>query len=60
MESDQLKKCVAYIMKKRFADCDNKIEKEEAVKRDYERFLKQFYRILMENRELVKSQVGEK
>lgn len=56
MKSDQMEKCVAYIMKKRFADCDNKIEKEQAVRKDYERFLKQFYRILTENRNLVMKQ----
>ena len=56
MGSNQLKKCVAYIMKKRFADCDKKIEKEKAVRKDYERFLEQFYRILTENRELVMKQ----
>lgn len=60
MGSEQMKKCVAYIMKKRFADCDDRIEKESAVRKDYERFLKQFYRILIENRELVMNQVEVK
>ncbi|MDE5939989.1 MAG: hypothetical protein K2H37_13030 [Lachnospiraceae bacterium] len=56
MGSNQLKKCVAYIMKKRYANCDNRIEMEEMIRKDYERFLKQFYRILTENSELVMRQ----
>lgn len=59
MGSEQLEKCVAYIMKKRFADCENKMEKEQAVRKDYEKFLKQFYRILTENKDLVMKQFKE-
>ena len=56
MGSNQMKKCVAYIMKKRFAGCDDQLEKEQEVRKDYEEFLEQFYRILTENRELVMKQ----
>lgn len=56
MESDQMDKCVAYIMKKRYADCEDQLVKELAVRQDYERFLEQFYRILWENRKLVLNQ----
>lgn len=56
MDSNQLKKCVAYIMKKRFADCDDKMEKEQEIRKDYERFLEQFYRILTKNKKLVMNQ----
>lgn len=56
MKSNQMQKCVSYIMKKRFADCENKMEKEQAIRKDYEKFLEQFYKILMKNRELVMEQ----
>lgn len=56
MDSHQLKKCVAYIMEKRYGDCENKIEKEQKIRQDYERFLEQFYRILTEHNELVMKQ----
>lgn len=56
IRSDQLQKCVAYIMKKRYGDCENKIEKEQEIRQDYERFLEQFYRILTEHNELVMKQ----
>lgn len=56
MKSAQMQKCVAYIMKKRFSDCDDQIEKEQAVRKDYEKFLEQFYNILWKNRERVLKQ----
>ena len=50
MKSRQMKKCVAYIMKKRFSGKRKKVmnveEKEEKIKEDYRGFLKDFITLL--------------
>lgn len=60
MDSNQLKKSVAYIMEKRYADCNDKMEKEQEIRKDYERFLEQFYRILTAHNELIMTQFETK
>lgn len=49
MGSEQMKKCVAYILKKNFYDNEKKEEakeEEEKIKKDYRRFLKDFITLL--------------
>ncbi|MCM1183314.1 MAG: hypothetical protein NC337_08070 [Roseburia sp.] len=49
MQSGQMRKCVSYIMKKRFDDCEDKAEQEKAVREEYEQFLAYFYEAVAEN-----------
>ncbi len=60
MQSEQMEKCVEYILKKRFACCDDREKKKEQIKTEYEAFLEQFYRLLAENGDLVMNQLEEK
>lgn len=48
MEGEQLKKCVSYIMNKRFSDSEDKKGKEDEIRQEYEHFLKYFYGVVAE------------
>lgn len=58
-KSEQMDKCVEYILKKRFAGCDDREKKEAQIRTEYEGFLEQFYRLLAENRDMVMNQFLE-
>lgn len=54
MKSRQLEKCIAYILKKGAVAGENEAEKEESVRKDYEKFLEDFCNLLVKYREVVR------
>lgn len=47
LNGEQFKKCVSYIMKKRFSDRSDKDELEKTIKNEYAGFIEHFVRLLM-------------
>ncbi len=47
LNGEQFKKCVSYIMKKRYADCPDKEEMEQIIKKEYLEFIDHFALLLM-------------
>jgi len=56
----QLKKCVSYIMKKRFADSPNRENMEQIIKDEYRQFVELFIQLLMKYCSLKKSSSPQK
>ena len=56
MQSEQLKKCVRYILKKRYADIPDVEKVEIAIKEEYRAFLIDFWELLYKNNSMVREQ----
>lgn len=60
MASQQMNKCIRYIMKQRYSMVTERLKAEEAIMREYREFLEDFWDLLYKNREAVNNQFQEK
>ena len=60
MSGQQLSKCVSYIMKVKCVKEEEKEAREKDMQEQYKRFLKNFFRIIVDNEDIVRNQFKEK
>ena len=51
MAGKQMEKCVSYLIKKRYGGCADEGQVREEIKEEYERFLKNFCRLVLRYRD---------